>query len=204
MTIRKGEQWGVPIVVPLETRDVDSDRELSGGTTNHIHIVHSGDIYDALGEPSAPQVDQTRTLVCIDALQCSVVTGHGNRNVLAASSVTIGRWRTAPWNHQRFICVTNAGLYQKRNIAPRAHPNDGVFDIVEISSDMPWRERAQSYRRAVAGDHLPHPFISVSRDTTFECSRQYLREVLMIDSQEFKDWQSIQVQILPDYWKVIV
>ena len=204
MTIKKGEPWGAPFVVPVETRDVAGDHDLAAGTKSDIHIVQSGDIFDALGQPNAPIVGQTRTLIHIDALQCTITTQSGHHELLAASSVTIGRWRTTPWSTRRFVCVTNGGLYKNKNVAPRAHPNDGMLDIVEVSAAMPWRQRAQSYQRARTGDHLPHPLISVSRGTECEFSLEHSRENLCVDFQPIENWQSIRVKIIPDYWQVIV
>lgn len=204
MTIQKGQPWGVPIRVPLETRDIASDSDFAHGSQADIHVVTAGDVFCALGEPRSPIVGEERTVVRIDALRCTVSTSHRDVVLLAASSVTVGRWRTLPWRHQRFLCVTNPGIYQGRNIAPRAHPNDGYLDVVSIEAAMPWRQRFVSHQRAVSGNHLPHPHIAVTRDTTAEFKRHQVGERLRVDEQRIDDWHRIVVEVLPDYWQVIV
>ena len=205
MTIQKGQPWGTPIRVPLETRDVPSDLDLSHGTTTDLHIVTAGDLFHSLGQPRIPSVGDERTLVRIDALHCTVSTSTSqNRVILASSHVSVGQWWTVPWRVQRFVCITNPGIYKGLNIAPKAHPNDGYFDVVAIDAAMPWRQRIAARQRASAGNHVPHPNISITRDTATDIIRQSARERLIIDGQQIDDWQKIVVEMLPDYWQVIV
>ena len=49
------------------------------------------------------------------------------------------------------------------DVAPRAHPNDGRFDVVEVSAAMPARARLQAWRRLATGTHVPHPDITTRR-----------------------------------------
>ena len=204
MTIQKGQPWGVPIRVPIETRDVASDVDLSHGSQTDFHIVTGGDLFHALGRPRVPVVGEERTLVRIDALRCTVATPSHDVVVLAASHVSIGQWWTVPWRIQRFVCITNPGIYKGRNIAPRAHPNDGFLDILAIDDAMPWRQRIASRQRATTGNHVPHPHISVTRDTSVEVACQSSHETLKIDDVTIDNWQRIAVEVLPDYWQVIV
>lgn len=204
MTIEKGQPWGTPIVVPLETRDVADDFQLSLGQPSDLHIVTSGDVCASLGHPRPVQVGEHRTVVQIDALDCMIHTDSREHRILAVSNVTIGRWVSPPWRHQRFVCVTNPGIYLGANIAPRAHPNDGYLDIVQIDPLMSWKQRFASRRRATTGTHVPHPHISIKRDTRVEFFRQDEREILKIDNQNIDHWERIVVKVLPDYWQVIV
>ena len=48
-------------------------------------------------------------------------------------------------------------------MAPRAHPNDGVLDVIEVAATMPTRERWKARRRLPTGTHVPHPDITTRR-----------------------------------------
>jgi len=47
--------------------------------------------------------------------------------------------------------------------APRAHPGDGLLDVIEVSESMNLRQRIMARRRSRTGSHLPHPDISTTR-----------------------------------------
>lgn len=47
--------------------------------------------------------------------------------------------------------------------APRAHPGDGLLDVIEVSESMNTRQRMMARRRSRTGSHLPHPDISTTR-----------------------------------------
>lgn len=203
MTIEKGQPWGHSIVVPTTTRDVDSDWQLARGNRDDIHILLGGDLHSTLGKPTGITPGQTRTLVQIDAVECTLKNESGTGSVLASATIEIGRWVSAFRRH-RFIVLTNGGLLDGSHVAPRAHPNDGCVDVMSINSSMPWRDRVLSKRRARTGAHLPHPHITVNRGDTFTFVREYKREKLLIDGQEMKSWKSVEIKVLPDYWQVIV
>lgn len=204
MTIQKGQPWGHRVIVPLETRDVASDADLAAGGRDDIHIVSAGDVHLALGAPSKPWPGDERTLVQVDALRCEVVSPDASRSLLAASSVLIGRWHTVPWRRQRHVVVTNTGIVDGMNIAPRAHPNDGSAHMVTIAESMGPRQRFLARRRAVAGNHVPHPGITIHKSDRFELVRAHPRERLIIDGMEIKRWSSITITVEPDCWQVIV
>lgn len=204
MTIQKGQPWGHRVVVPLETRDVGSDADLAAGNRDDIHIVCGGDVHLALGAPSKPRPGDERTLVQVDALRCEVVSPNASRILLAASSVRIGHWHAVPWRRRRHVVVTNTGIVDGLNIAPRAHPNDGSAHMVTIAESMGPRQRFLARRRAVSGNHVPHPGITIHKSDRFGLLRAHPRERLMIDGVEVKQWASITITVEPDCWQVIV
>ena len=51
------------------------------------------------------------------------------------------------------------------DVAPRAHPNDGRVDVVEVAAAMGLRARWQARRRLPTGTHVPHPAIRTGRAT---------------------------------------
>lgn len=204
MTIEKGRPWGTAFVAPLETRDVDSDAGLASGRPEDIHILTGGDVHRALGEPRMPRPGESCTLVHIDALRCDVETDSGTVSMRAASSVQIGRWLSTPFRPRRFLIITNSGIVDGRNVAPRAHPNDGFLHVMTLDATMPVRQRMLARRRSTSGNHLPHPQISVTRSLGIEIARIHPGEPLRIDDMAVKNWTKVTVAIEPDCWQVLL
>jgi diacylglycerol kinase family enzyme len=55
----------------------------------------------------------------------------------------------------------NAEWLGEWKVAPRAHPGDGLLDVLD--GDLPLRERLRARRLARTGDHLPHPRLATAR-----------------------------------------
>ena len=100
--------------------------------------------------------------------------------------------------------MSNSGFINALNIAPRSHPNDGEFDVVHLSADMPMRQRFIARRRAKTGTHIPHPDISIRRDTELHLSRAAQQERLSIDGVAVSQWKVISISLEPDFWEVIL
>jgi hypothetical protein len=203
MTIHKGQPWGQSYEVPLTTRDVDSDWQLARGTQEDIHILKAGDLFETLGQPTGICIGDRRTLVHIDAMECTITNDNTSYTCLASATVEIGRW-SGLGRLRRYLVVTNGGLLNGRHIAPRAHPNDAFLDVMRVEASMGRRDRITSKRRAFTGAHVPHPDITISRGESFVFTREYKREKLVIDRQSIPTWNSIEVLVRPDYWQVIV
>jgi diacylglycerol kinase family enzyme len=123
--------------------------------------------------------------------------------LLASATIEIGQWIGFGRSH-RYLVVTNGGLLDGRNIAPRAHPNDGFVDVMGLGASMSLRDRRKSRHRARTGAHIPHPSITISRGESFVFTREYKREKLVIDRHRIKSWNSLEIKVRPDYWQVIV
>lgn len=204
MTIEKARPWGTPITVPEGFLVVSSDAELArlpGGTPLSVT---GGDVHRAIGAPTAVAPGQTRTLVEVDALTCVISTTQDRVEMLAASAIEIGRWLSIPPRRRRYVCVTNAGVLRGLDVAPRAHPNDGHFDVLSLEARTKPIQRVMARRRARTGDHLPHPDISVRRSTSVRFVRTHPGEALFVDGRRIKDWEEIEIGVAVDYWRVIV
>lgn len=200
MTIRKGEEWGKKATVPASFFIVEDDHDAASQPSGIPFALCRGDMYTALGNPRIPVHHHECMLVPIDALACTVIYTSGSEEVLHAfSHVTVGSW----WKG-RHIIVSNSGFISGLNIAPRSHPNDGECDVVSLSHSMPLRQRFIARRRARTGTHVPHPEISIQRNTHVEISRKTPQERLSIDGVALSNWRSIIIDVEPDYWEVIL
>ena len=152
MTIRKGEPWGAEVARPTELLVVGSDRELAAevarGSERPIGVA-AGDVYAAVGSPAARDPVY---LLPMDALR---VEADG-RSYLAVAHVLARR----SWWRGRIVAVMNVGHRGTWNVAPRAHPNDGRMEVIEVAAAMTLRQRLQARARLEAGTHVPHPHIA--------------------------------------------
>jgi hypothetical protein len=155
VTIQRGAEWGTAIERPPELLVAGSDSELgrlvAGGRAAGAIGLSGGDLHRSLGSPP-PSRQQMRRLP-IDALLVEL----DGQPVLAVAHVIARR----SWWFGPVLAVLNCDHVGAWNVAPRAHPNDGRFDTVEVDPAMSLRSRLQARRRLATGTHVPHPQISV-------------------------------------------
>jgi diacylglycerol kinase family enzyme len=109
-----------------------------------------GDLHRSLGAPSHAATMQR---LPIDALRVHLDEAEW----LAVAHVVVrdGWWRGP------LLAVLNCGYVGTWDVAPRAHPNDGRFDVVDVEPGMSIRQRLAARRRLPLGTHVPHPQIAV-------------------------------------------
>ena len=156
--IERGEQWGVPTTCTPSDVMVTGDYELSLSTTDSRLIVCGGDIAHSLGDPQPPIVGDNCTEVPIDALRVLITLRNGTtHSYIAASHVMIGEWLRG-----RLVCVSNSGFIGTRNVSPRAHPNDGLFDVM-ILAPVSKIEFLKVFPKVFSGKHISHPAVTIRR-----------------------------------------
>lgn len=198
--ISRGEPWGTSTTRSADDVVIVGDIALANSSQHHRLVVSGGDIAHSLGNPPIPRIGSKCIEVAIDALQVVVSRGNGNvEETIASSSVIIGSWFRG-----RLVCVTNGGSVSKRNVSPRAHPNDGFFDVMKIDSAMGIQQRLLARQKAILGSHIPHPHITNNRRQKIEVFRFSRREKLRIDGRRIESWTKVQIEILPDYWRLLV
>ena len=198
--ITRGELWGVPTTRTQADLVVNGDLELATSSTDNRLILNGGDIAHSLGDPQAPAIGASCTEVPIDALRLTITLRNGNTiTQIASSHVMIGNWF-----RNRLICVTNGGFIGLKNVSPRAHPNDGFFDVMSLHSSMGIQDRYLARQKSILGTHTPHPLVETSRARTIEFLQLFHSETLRIDGRRIRSWGSIHIEIVPDYWRLLV
>jgi hypothetical protein len=189
MTIKPGEDWG-ELVTPTDALvDVPSDAVLA----DHIASgdprpprVRGGDLLATLGAP--PPGPSLRRLP-IDVLR---VTADDRELVAVAHVVARRSWWRGP-----VLAIMNVDRLGRWDVAPRAHPNDGRADVVEVDAAMSLRARWEARRRLPSGTHVPHPQITTSRirdaSWTFEPARR-----VWVDGVATGPVRSLRVVVDPD------
>ncbi|MCZ7630088.1 MAG: hypothetical protein M5U19_14025 [Microthrixaceae bacterium] len=87
------------------------------------------------------------------------------------------------------------------NLAPRAHPGDGLIDTIEGS--LGFSDRLRARRRFVTGTHVPHPSLVTRRvaEADFEFASPAR---LVLDGRDTLQARSFRIRCLPDAFTVVV
>lgn len=153
MTIRAGEEWGRPApdgtTATAAAGDADLARRLADGDGGPFTVT-SGDLHRAVG---APPPGRGVTLLPVDSL--AVRLDDGPERLVVAHVVARRGWWRGP-----LLAVCNVDYVGEWNVAPRAHPNDGRIDIVQVAPAMRLRARWHAWRRLPQGTHVPHPDVT--------------------------------------------
>lgn len=195
MTIQRGQPWGTTVRRPGDLARAESDAELAGWVANGRHGSYGlagGDLYRALGAP--PDREEMQRLP-VDGLDVVV----DERRMLAVAHVVARhRWWRGP-----LLAVMNGDHLGAWNVAPRAHPNDGRFDVIEVAPTMSLRSRLQARSRLASGTHLPHPDISVRVAT--EAAWEFDRPMrIVVDGVDVGRGRRLSVRLLADRFTVHV
>ncbi|HEX8804716.1 MAG TPA: hypothetical protein VF743_10990, partial [Acidimicrobiales bacterium] len=67
------------------------------------------------------------------------------------------------WWWGRVVAAMNAELLGDWDVAPRAHPGDGLLDVLDVAASMTVGDRLRARRRLRTGAHVPHPAVRQSR-----------------------------------------
>lgn len=206
MTIQRGRDWGgtgaLSANAPVVATDADlravveRARRAEGDDSPLPEIgLVGGDLCRTLG--GLGDLDRLRhdvgTRVMLDVVRARL---DGADHWFAAHLVA----RQPRW-HGRFVVAMNAEWLAEWKAAPRAHPGDGLLDVIEGS--LPWRARLQARRRARTGDHLPHPGLRTTRSASFATS--FERPVSMwLDGQRVGRFRTLELTVEGDALPAVV
>jgi hypothetical protein len=167
MSVRPNRDWGDVGPMPAHTPVAGSDRAV-GRLVEEAWAHHDplpavgltgGDLRRALGgrrDGDALRRDPDVFSAGIDV--GSIVVG-GTRYAFVAHLVARSRWWTGP-----VFAVMNSEWLGDWIVAPRAHPGDGYFDLIEARLSV--GDRLEAKRRLPTGTHVPHPSITVRKIAT--------------------------------------
>ena len=162
MPLSRGADWGgsgpppggyVLAASDLEVRRIVTRARSSGADIPVIKLT-GGDLWRSLGgrNPERP-FSENSTTVGVDVGSALL---DGQIYWFIAHLVARRTWFSG-----RCWVAANSSHYGSWNLAPRAHPGDGLLDLLD--SDLPLFQRLQAQRRLHAGIHVPHPGIAYKR-----------------------------------------
>lgn len=203
MPIEKNSDWGTVEVVEAAPLVCAGDRALAGVERGATVTLTGGSLWEAMGRFAAPVVGATARMVPVDGMLVRLETRRGRIDeVVVAGNVVLRRpwWRGGPL-FGAVLLASNSGVHRGRDLLPRAHPNDGRFDVLRTER-MPLRQRLLAWARSRRGEHLPHPGLSVTRATELHhAGGQSL--VAVIDGRGVR-CRSCEIRLDPDRWRVAI
>lgn len=178
MTIRKGQAWGHYESRPIDLEvvaddfsasDLISSKILNSESPPKISIVKSG-IVRTLGITKSNNTSEQMLCTSFDVIEASYTIANSETSV---RRLFVGH----AFIHQnryfgRTTAILNSSFVGKRDWAPKAHPNDGKFDVVELDSSMGVRQRMTAFKLMKSGSHLPHPKIRYTQVPEFVFSSE--------------------------------
>jgi YegS C-terminal NAD kinase beta sandwich-like domain len=200
MPITPGSAWGVRCDAPTDSLLLRTDREVGVFLRDHNAkeiqsqpiSYESGDLIKVLGLDSALRGQQCLKVI-VDAIAVEYEDTHGKKqHDVCFGSLHIGK----RYLQGALSIVSNSGCWRGREVAPRAHPNDGKLDIVEISAAMRWSQRRLAWKKTAAGAHLPHPLIQYSQGDFFQWKGASKR--LVIDGEFVAHVQKVSCRVQSD------
>ncbi len=195
MTIRRGEEWGYAVDRPDQLRRATSDAELArwvDDDPNGIYGVADGDLHRSIGAP--PDRQAMMRLPC-DAMRVTTDT----ITMLAVAHAIVRR----SWWFGRIVAVINADHVGEWIVAPRAHPNDGRIDTIDVAPGMTIRQRWHARHRLESGTHVPHPSISVASTQRAAWTFRHPHR-LIVDGVVIGRVRRLEVEVLPDHFSIVV
>ena len=203
MTVERGRAWGRLAPLPVDGVVVSSDRDAAavvadararGDALPTIGLL-GGDLCRTLGGTG----DEAR-LHGPDAITLPVdvaeVDIDGHAHVFLAHVVARRTWWTG-----RVWAAMNAEWLGEWDVAPRAHPGDGLLDTFDVSMSL--RDRIKARRRLATGTHVPHPAIAQQRVGRAEVGFDS-RLGIWIDGLRVSDATSLAVRVTGEVLDVVV
>lgn len=211
MTIHKGAPWGSVAPTPHDTVIGDSEEAVARAVADgarHV-VLTSGDLLRAVGiapNVTIPQVGEPSLQLPCDVFEVMI---NDDVSTTAISSVVVG---TRLWPR---LWISAGGFLGRLNMAPRAHPNDGLLDALEFTGRPHVRQLLAIRRRMRLGDHLPHPLLAMHRqnsitwpitNTAADTNQNRLdrRNVVTVDGRRFTGVHRVSVKVKPDAFVLCV
>lgn len=198
MTIRKGEQWGAAGELPAHGVVCADDAEAHHVVTAALRAqepipplgLEGGDLCRTLGGVGKG----TTTVVC----DLGVALLDGRLHWFVSSLVA----RRGSWWRGRAWLAMNGAYLGDWNVAPRAHPGDGLLDVLDIRvGPTVW---PQARRRMRTGAHVPHPAIAEKRTSGTQVELERPMHVWLDGIRSEEAVRSISVRVEPDALTVVV
>jgi YegS C-terminal NAD kinase beta sandwich-like domain len=199
VTVRKGEAWGeagglppegVVVADDAEARAVVTAARRAGEPPPALGLV-GGDLCRTLGgrgdDAGLRSAEAARLPVDLGS-----VLLDGRQHWFVAHLVARNGW----WRG-RIVAVMNAEFHGDWDVAPRAHPGDGLLDIVDVAAAMSLTDRWAARARLRTGAHVPHPAIATSRRAAVQVDFDRPTPV-WLDGERAGEARHLSVRVEPD------
>lgn len=202
MTIRRGEPWGEPGVLPpggvvvrtdAEARAVVTAARRAGEPIPALGLL-GGDLCKAVG--GSGDEERLRAGGTVLPIDLGAVLVDGRLHWFVAHLVARRGW----WRG-RLVAAMNAQHLGPWDVAPRGHPNDGKLDVLDADLSLGDRWKARSRLRT--GAHVPHPGISERHVTAVQIDLAPGTRV-WLDGELVGEARSLAIRVEPDALTCVV
>lgn len=199
MTVRRAQPWGEPGPLPERGTVVTGDAEAravaqiarrAGEPVPPLGLL-GGDLCRTLGGRGDPAHLHSADARRVPVDLCSVLV-DGRQHWFVAHLVARRSW----WRG-RIVAVMNAEFRGRWDVAPRAHPDDGLLDVLDVAASMPLRDRLRARTRLPSGTHVPHPDIREARRPAMQFDLDEPLDV-WLDGEPVGRARTLSVRVEPD------
>ena len=202
MNIEKGRSWGSLSPLPPDGVIIKTNKELLEKVNNckrqGIDLptfgLLGGDLWRTLGGRRAEErlYGGEATTLDID-LGCALLDG---KIFWFCAHMFIGSKLKG-----EKIFISNVAHYGKTNPAPKAHPGDGKFDVLEVKLS-PF-QTFKAVKRVSAGTHIPHPGIKYKQVSSeqFSFGKKLSIE---IDGKNIGKFSTVSIRIENEALRVVI
>lgn len=207
MTIKKGQPWGQQVSTPGDLMVFDDDagadeyvsRQFSESLVVQGVAIRESNLARALGLKGSV-IAQTMLSTTFDLIEVKFL---GSDTVVSRKYFLGHAMIKNSWLRGGIVGIFNTSFVGKHDWAPRAHPNDGKFDVLIVDENMGVRQRLTARHLLKSGSHIPHPQIKYSQTNEFAATE--LRDArLTIDGVDFGPIKSCSFRLICDavtlYW----
>jgi len=203
MAVERGRDWGTAGPLPPDGVVVRSDAEARAVVTAARRA----------GTPIPP-------LGLLGGDLCRTVGGRGDEDRLRGDgavrlTVDLGavlvdgrlHWFVAhlvarrSWWRGPLLAACNAQWVGDWDIAPRAHPGDGLLEVVE--ADPTLGDRLKARRRLPLGTHVPHPDITIRRAAAVQRDLP-AGHVVWLDGERVGPARTLSIRLEADALRIVV
>jgi hypothetical protein len=201
--IEKGQDWGEAGPLPEDGVVVGSDAEARAVVTEARRAnrpvpplgLLGGDLCRTVGgrgdEARLRSSEATRLTVDVGS-----VLLDGRLQWFVAHLVVRRGWLRGP-----IFGAFNAEWLGDWDVAPRAHPGDGVLEIVDVT--MSTGDRLKARTRLATGTHVPHSGIRVRRAEAVQ--RDVPKgQAVWLDGERLGSCRAISIRVEPDALRIVV
>tara|TARA_B100001758_G_C18403866_1_gene610723 strand:- start:867 stop:1475 length:609 start_codon:yes stop_codon:yes gene_type:complete len=202
MNIEKGRSWGSLSPLPPEGVIIKTNKELlekvndckRQGIDLPTFGLLGGDLWRTLGGRRAEErlYGGEATTLDID-LGCALLDG---KIFWFCAHMFIGSKLKG-----EKIFISNVAHYGKMNPAPKAHPGDGKFDMLEVKLS-PF-QTFKAVKRVSAGTHIPHPGIKY-RQVSSEQFSFGKKLSIEIDGKNIGKYSTVSIRIENEALRVVI
>lgn len=196
MTVEKGQDWGSEGGLPDDGVTVGSDAEARAIVTEARRANEPIPPLGLLGGDLCRTLGGRGALATRATVDLGTVLVDGRLQFFVAHLVVRrGRLRGPLFG------AFNAEWLGAWDVVPRAHPGDGLLEVVEVT--MSPGDRWKARRRLPTGSHVPHPGIRLSRAAAVQ-HEVPKGHAVRLDGERLGPASNLSIRLEPDALRVVV